>query len=128
MKIKKSILIEVILSQNNSISFPNFTTLDKKKIVAIEAFSVAQVTKTPGGKTVASAADVSEGFLTMVNKSSQKILDKHPINSFIVSLNSGQIKEFDGLEIDFSQTELFFPVPANLTDSEAIPFVIYYED
>lgn len=127
MKIKKSYLVEVVLSQKTNNPFPVDTFLDGKTIVGIEAFSATQISTSPNGNTVANGDMLKMGFLSLDVDGSQPIQNL-PLPTLVTSNNNGVMKEFENLKLRLNKSYISFPTPSRLTAGEVILLNFYYEN
>lgn len=127
MQIKKSYLLEIVLSKQNNIPFPSNSFLDHKKIVGLQAFSAEQVSKSPLNKNVASQDVTSQGFINL-QVAGEVYIDQMPINSTIASLNNGFIKEFVPMVLDIPKCKLQFPDSSVIEAGTVVLLQFFYID
>jgi len=101
--IENSILVEnnmPTVSTGQSYYFPDIPELrNGVYIYAIEAFSVAQVSKSPAGNTIVAAAAVVDIVLTLVVGQDEKVF-QIPYYTLISSLNGGLIRRFNNMPVN----------------------------
>lgn len=93
-------------------------------VQGIEAFTDAQLTKTPTQNTVFAAAAAKEMLMTFVQGQENKY-ENVPYYTLISSLNGGLIREFRDLQININKSSVFIGGSTAIQNT-SLAFVIYY--
>jgi hypothetical protein len=91
-----SAIQKILLPQSN-------TTIEKGKIIAVEAYSVTEIANTPAGQPVVNAAAFNNSFVTFRDKDNNKEwLHQIPMKDLKRDTNSGIITRLKEFNIDLS--------------------------
>ena len=107
-----------------TVKFNDDSSLLNKKIIAIDVFSVAQVSVGPAGETIISAADLIKCFFSFKRENDIKI-DKIPAVALNPILNYGIKLDFSSQPFQWNQS--FCTVGANVATC-SIPVIVYFEE
>jgi len=129
--IKRSLGVEVnIKSVNNGDQFflPDNQIIrgQRVRVYGIECFSGDQLTKTPGGLTMASASAVLGLMVNFVDAGNSNRVYQIPFFTFQSSLNGGFIREFEPFEIVLTKSFVQVVDGAILTAGEGVYFHLIY--
>lgn len=113
--------------QNNTIN--DEKVLDgAKRIVAIEAYRVADVSISPEGKAVVNNTAFAKGFLTLATGDSNENCLHIPLTDLCKKDNAGQLFHVDLPPIAATKSKIFFGNTAGIVATEVVLLGIHYED
>lgn len=129
--IRHAKLVEIPIVSNGAgatLSFPtNMDDLNKAKIYGLQVITSTQLTTSPTGRPVFSAANQVSVAVTLTNlPGSNKRLDTIPAYSFNRELNAGRFYEFTPFIWNPSSSEINI-LAAGLNTTDSILFVFYYD-
>lgn len=126
--IVRSILVNVqcVAGQAGSVKFPDVAELrEGVEVVGMEAYNVVDLTNTPDGAVVISAADALLCTVTLTDKSELRVRNI-PHSTLIPRINGGIWKEFAPFLVNFQRSTLTFGAAAAAGAAFSAPFTIYY--
>ena len=104
------------------------TTIENGRIIAIEAYSVAQLGTTPDQRVTVNANAFNNAFLTLRNRETGHD-DYHqvPLRDLLRDNNSGIMERIKSLKVDVSQSYIEVGNTSTLTLGECFLFRFVYE-
>ena len=118
-----------VKAQTNKISFPqNATTIEKGRIVAIEAYNVSLLGKVIPLTPVVNNVAFANSFLTLRNAET-KTEDYHqvPLTDLLRNSNSGVMERIKSMKVDVSLSYIETADPSTLVIGEAFVLRFVYE-
>lgn len=130
--IRKTKLVEVKVTD---VTLPEFkfpsdlSELERGRVVSIEALKQSVFPKSPSSKLpVVVDAAFKNAFITLRTKGTSKDdINLYPLTSLDTIGNNGIPKEFDSLQINWSESKVVMCDQANLAVNTVFVFVITYE-
>lgn len=129
MKISKSRLIEVdtnAVSVGQTIPFPIDNELNLMKVNSIETYINTLLLTSPNSLPVVTQAAGSEVTVTLVTENEQRFYNI-PYNSLNTQLNSGIMRELQGLVIDLQKSYVTINSITVIGANQALVFCFMYE-
>lgn len=114
-------------TSNTQFSLPILENLRGKKITAIEVFPISEVPTDRINQANCNATAFKQASLTLSINGKEKVKDL-PLQSLVVSNNSGTIKEFGEVVINDQKSYISFSSTSNLVANEVIIIAFYYND
>lgn len=101
--------------------------LQKKRIVAIEAFMVGDVSNDGAGAAVCVDAVFNKSMITIKTTDGLEKISNRPLKSFNSFLNNGQIARIDVHDISITDSYISVPTTAGLDVAKVWLLNIHYE-
>ena len=131
LQIENSETIEILVNDGTvkEFSFPqNLSTIENGEVVAIGAYSVANITTAPSGKAVVNATAFNEAYLVLRKKASGRDdINKFPLQDLNRANNQGVMTQFEPMQIDFSQSKIVVGNNTPLVVGEVFMLVVVYD-
>ena len=129
MLIVNSALVEVNFSTapaaGAQVKFNDQQLMHNCKIIGVEGVSASQLTTAPSTAAIATQANCIKTALTLQNKRGVQFVFQLPFGQIITQNNSGIIKEFYGLDLDW-QSCLVNIFATGVTAGQSICYNFYY--
>ncbi|MEO5681455.1 MAG: hypothetical protein ABIQ88_02375 [Chitinophagaceae bacterium] len=126
---KRFRVVEVICKANqNEYSLLTDDILNSaKRIVAIEAYRVANVSLTPSSLAVVNDTVFAKSFLTMSTAATDEMLNRIPFTDLDRKANQGELFFVDIPPIVASKCKVFIPTTVGIVAGEAWLIGVHYE-
>lgn len=99
-----------------------------KRIIAIEAFNITQVEKSPEGKDLVSASVMKRTTLELFDKATgTNRIRQYPLSKLSLLNGATEVKNINCPAVDFEKCKLTVPDAAVLTADTSYLFLITYE-
>jgi hypothetical protein len=103
------------------------TLRDAKRIVAIEAYRLADVSMSANARALVGDAIFEKSFLTISTKDTDQVHYRIPLTDLCRADNNGQLYEVDIPPIAPSKCEIFVATVAGLSAAESFLLGFHYE-
>lgn len=103
------------------------TLRDAKRIVAIEAYRLADVSMSPAARALVGDAIFEKSFLTIGTKDTDQVQYQIPLTDLCRADNDGQLYMVDIPPIAPSKCEIFVASVAGLSAAESFLLAFHYE-
>lgn len=129
MKIRKTRIVEIdttAVSVGQTIPFSNDNELNLMEVNSIETYINTLLLTSPNGVPVVTQAAGAEVTVTFVCENDQRFYNI-PYNSLNTQLNSGILRELQGLKINLQQSYITINSITTIGANQALVFGFMYE-
>jgi hypothetical protein len=128
MVISNSKFVEInmpAVSAGQKYYFSQDQQLSEVYIHAIEAFTDASLSKTPGLYTMFADANVKD-IVLVLTVGSDEVIYQIPLYTLVAAKNAGLIRQFAHLKVNLTKSYIQLVNGANITAGQSAAFTLYY--